>query len=426
VAKVAAETSAAKTAASVAKSAKAVKAAAPAVESTTPPSRASAPASDAGQAVSKSLCISGKLPSGRKKSDYEDALHAVGITLVGDVFQGLTYLVLADPASTSSKAQKARALGVQILSEAELGLMTDVDCVVDAPNHTKVKVIRSAAVEQQLEQATALKGRLIEFLSAALSPVAEPGKRKSKCKGPPKKHDLVQTLELSAEAWQPIVEVVNVADLDRTRSLLSGPFFTSDEYPIPVNKHGMLMPVAQLDLRHLSCLGGPDLGDGLFQLWCDHAFNASAREVVRVIPRADVQLEKMTSFAFVLPEFDVTPIDPDLCYDPDAESVKLIAGFQSLGMQCQTGYLDVYTEGLGEAIHDPISEDLEKYKEITSFKSQDVQIFGSFYPIQYSAADIGMPCLVSFRNWGSAGNAQVFYASENSNELWFRFEESLR
>ena len=71
-------------------------------------------------ASSKTLCISGKLPSGKKKADYEAPLRAVGIELVDDVIKGLSYLVLADPASTSSKADKARKLGVEVISEAQL------------------------------------------------------------------------------------------------------------------------------------------------------------------------------------------------------------------------------------------------------------------------------------------------------------------
>ena len=70
------------------------------------------------------LCISGKLPSGRKKSDYEQPLRAIGIELVDDVIKGLGYLVLADPASTSSKATKARGMGVRVMSEEELIAMT--------------------------------------------------------------------------------------------------------------------------------------------------------------------------------------------------------------------------------------------------------------------------------------------------------------
>ena len=74
---------------------------------------------------SKKVCISGKLPSGSKKADYEAPLLAAGYSLVDDVVHDLTYLVLADPASTSSKAEKARKLGVEVISEEELqGLLS--------------------------------------------------------------------------------------------------------------------------------------------------------------------------------------------------------------------------------------------------------------------------------------------------------------
>ena len=74
---------------------------------------------------SKKVCISGKLPSGSKKADYEAPLLAAGYSLVDDVVHDLTYLVLADPTSTSSKAEKARKLGVAVISEEELqGLLS--------------------------------------------------------------------------------------------------------------------------------------------------------------------------------------------------------------------------------------------------------------------------------------------------------------
>ena len=68
----------------------------------------------------QTVCISGKLPSGKKKSDYAAPLAAAGYQLVDSVTRGLTYLVLADPDSTSTKAKKARDLDVKIISEAEL------------------------------------------------------------------------------------------------------------------------------------------------------------------------------------------------------------------------------------------------------------------------------------------------------------------
>ena len=82
------------------------------------PVAAVAPAGDA--PPRRTLCISGRLPSGKKKADYQAALAAQGIDLVDDVTRGLDLLVLADPASTSSKAVKARRLGVQVIGEEEL------------------------------------------------------------------------------------------------------------------------------------------------------------------------------------------------------------------------------------------------------------------------------------------------------------------
>ena len=87
-----------------------------------PAKPAAKPAAKAADAVdaSRTLCISGKLPSGRKKADYEAPLRAVGIELVDDVIKGLAYLVLADPASTSTKSEKARKMGVEVISEEQL------------------------------------------------------------------------------------------------------------------------------------------------------------------------------------------------------------------------------------------------------------------------------------------------------------------
>ena len=59
----------------------------------------------------KLVCISGKLPSGKKKADYKAPLEAAGFQLVDKVNAETNYLVLADPNSTSSKAQKARKKG---------------------------------------------------------------------------------------------------------------------------------------------------------------------------------------------------------------------------------------------------------------------------------------------------------------------------
>ena len=76
--------------------------------------------SESAATANGTVCITGKLPSGKKKNDYKELLQAAGFELVDKVTKELTYLVLADPSSSSSKAQKARKLGVSLLSEEQL------------------------------------------------------------------------------------------------------------------------------------------------------------------------------------------------------------------------------------------------------------------------------------------------------------------
>jgi DNA ligase (NAD+) len=65
----------------------------------------------------ETVCISGKLASGLRKADYAAPLAAAGMQLVDEVSREVHYLVLADPDSNSGKAQKARKLGIKVISE---------------------------------------------------------------------------------------------------------------------------------------------------------------------------------------------------------------------------------------------------------------------------------------------------------------------
>jgi DNA ligase (NAD+) len=78
---------------------------------------------DDSAAPPKTVCITGKLPSGKKKSDYAAQLEAAGYRLVDSVDASLDFLVLADADSSSSKAQKARKLNVTLISEEDLRRM---------------------------------------------------------------------------------------------------------------------------------------------------------------------------------------------------------------------------------------------------------------------------------------------------------------
>jgi DNA ligase (NAD+) len=68
-----------------------------------------------GGLTGKSFCFTGK--SVRKRSELEELVTEHGGTVKASVTKGLTYLVLADPNSSSTKAQAARKNGTKCISE---------------------------------------------------------------------------------------------------------------------------------------------------------------------------------------------------------------------------------------------------------------------------------------------------------------------
>lgn len=285
-----------------------------------------------------------------------------------------------------------------------------------------MKINRSAEIQAQLAEALPLRAKLIEHLTKSL----DTGIKKKGKKAEPK-NSFLQTIELSAEGFSPSLSKVPVAELDRTSSMLAAPFYTNASYPIPHTSKGMLAPVVQLNLQEIVELSGFPLGDGLLQLWCDPQWTNDRRGVVRVIPRDEVTIADMTSFDYVPhPEAENSPIPEDLTFDPDADEVQVIVGYTSIGLQCQTSYLlGVYSDDVPDEILNPIVELVERFQELTEVTS-NLHVLGSFYPIQYSAVDVGGYCLINFPEWGSCGNAQVIFELHGDDAMSFSFEESLR
>lgn len=71
-------------------------------------------AKGAGGLAGKSFCFTGTLPRPRK--EYEDMVEKNGGTLLSGVTKELNYLVMADPNSGSTKAEKARKYGTECIS----------------------------------------------------------------------------------------------------------------------------------------------------------------------------------------------------------------------------------------------------------------------------------------------------------------------
>lgn len=76
-----------------------------------------------GNLAGKSFCFTGAMEYRRK--DLQDMVTRNGGTNLDSVTKNLTYLVIADPSSTSGKAKKARELGITLISPEQFLEMVD-------------------------------------------------------------------------------------------------------------------------------------------------------------------------------------------------------------------------------------------------------------------------------------------------------------
>ena len=86
----------------------------------------------------KIFCITGSLPSGRKKKEFAPLLEAVGCQLVDDLKADVNVLVMADPnGPESSKTKKAKKLGIELMSEEDLVKFIEERKTTDKGTETK-------------------------------------------------------------------------------------------------------------------------------------------------------------------------------------------------------------------------------------------------------------------------------------------------
>jgi hypothetical protein len=288
-----------------------------------------------------------------------------------------------------------------------------------------MNVVRSEAVELQLRTALELRDEILTALSlnGLIEPAASDNEIMDASDNP-----FLHTLRSASEGFIPILTAVAVNKVDRKTSMLGGPFFTCDDYPMPTSISGSLAPIIQLDLQILSAISGKDFGDGLLQFWYDTDWDNDSRDLIRVIPSDVLNTAPMTPFEPTGKILDViySPVPEELIFTTARDKVDIITGFESMGLHSQTGYLDIYTDTLTEEQLSSISNLLADFIKLTDLPDK-FHLFGSFYPIQYSSPDIGSgQTLVHFPEWASSGNSQLFYCLYENGNMSFDFSESLR
>lgn len=267
-----------------------------------------------------------------------------------------------------------------------------------------MKVSCSKRVRAQLALAAGLKAELLRLIrrKIARAPSADLAA---------KWQSLLLQVELSAPAYKLQTQLRAAAQLDRRCSMLTGPFYTSAQYPAPHDaRGGVLFPVVQLELGPLASAIQEPLGDGLLQLWYDLA---EARAMIRVIPLRAVDANEPTPFSWVAPaDLDAAPMPGDWNRDPCGDRVHQIVGLVATGLECQAGFIEAHYLELAPEKPDWLGTLIQLFIEKAPYKrrssSESVKLFGTFFGIQYSAADVGVPCLMSM-GWYASGGAELFY-----------------
>lgn len=245
-------------------------------------------------------------------------------------------------------------------------------------------------------------------------------------------------------ARNPFVSRVPLSELDRCGDILSGPLFVSEKHPWPANINGLYMlPCLQINLTECSRVMKAEYGTGMLQVWGDQ--EDVSKFYLRLIPRRDVQAKYLSHENPLLNQMagNKNSIIPTEWIED--EIAWVISGYGDLYFTApglfngeplinpdeieQISPLDKELYSKVKRICRLEARYIELVKEFNSlFDPSGYHLGGTFYPIQYGAAD--MPeMLWSIGSeypycWGDEGNAQIFYEKLNDGTLSYSFRWS--
>ena len=228
-----------------------------------------------------------------------------------------------------------------------------------------------------------------------------------------------------------LCELQTVTPKERLATMFSGPLYTSELHPWPVNKRGKpFEPICQIDLTIPSQLSGLMLGDGLLQLWMDGVFGC-----LRLLPKHEVQISALTPVAdSVINHVWNHPKAMRLhgTNDPWLQGHCVSAVLDPVLTIPQTlvSRFDERPELSGKMLNaafDAMESALQADSAISRGAGQ-FGFFGNFYNIQYDEIDCPEALLLmetgDVFSWGDCGNAQIFYEFDKGGKVKFSFDWS--
>ena len=225
----------------------------------------------------------------------------------------------------------------------------------------------------------------------------------------------VEEVERTAPAWLIQTRKVATSEANRNFSMLTGPMFTCEEFPWPLDSGLPMASLIQVDLRALTKLKGLPFGDGLLQVFIAPS---GLNWEVRTVPRLVVEM----SIATALPEFNS---DEDsvasLAWAQDGGEFDEIVG---VAEPVVSSYAEFGRENLLAGLPEDLRTFVAKMDSMAGNVSGPAYFFGTFYLVQHLPSECP-PSLVCFNNdenfsWGGDGQAQVYYQFTGS-EVEFTF-----
>ena len=266
-------------------------------------------------------------------------------------------------------------------------------------------------------------------------------------------------------AWRAEGKMVRFAEVDRLGQHYCGPMYTCKGYGWPMTPAGYpCLPLVQLDLKKASDICGVELGDGLLQLFetCDYnSPKGSEGYFLRTIPGHRVSQTEMSPLprwteakVHKLRMLETYSYDHELAPDYPCFQISAFSKKQFLYFGPEYELLDYTWEVADKAEKELEGARLKRFKElyaqlgdrigsllaIMAKQRGGTHLFGSFYSIQYSAAEVPIPlfCIHKGRDdssrepfsnrrlsgrfeLGDSGNGQILIYRDKRGKPCFRF-----
>lgn len=226
-------------------------------------------------------------------------------------------------------------------------------------------------------------------------------------------------------------ELRAITESERLTTLFSGPLFTSEIHPWPVDKKGNpLEPICQIDLTLPSRLSGLPLGDGLLQLWMDGIYGR-----LRLISKTDAQLNVLTPVPakatdYVWPHPKAMRLYEQSCSWVEGYAISAVYQPVLTIPDTLVSSFDDKPDFPGKRLNmafDAMEAALQD-DDLNGQGPGEIGFFGNFSNIQYREIECPEALLIMESGgmflWGDCGNAQIFYHVDQSGKVEFSFDWS--